>query len=108
MPEPTPAGSSELDALLAAISDAIEALVAWDIADFQSAVERQHAICERLARKTPGQCPADATTTRKVQELNHVYDRLLRHSIHWTRTIHAMLQTTGHADSRRVPVHFRG
>ena len=108
MPEPTPTNSGELDALLAAISDAVEALVAWDISAFQSAVERQQAVCERLARKAPCQPLADAATARRVQELNRVYDRLLRHSAHWAHTIHAMLQASGHTDCRRASVHFRG
>ena len=104
-----PAGATELDALLPAISDAIEALVAWNITAFQSAVERQRAICDRLALQ-PGwrQLPGAVTTARKVQDLNRVYDRLLQHSIHWTRTIRSIHQAGGNPFPRRTSVHFRG
>ncbi|MGA3128285.1 MAG: hypothetical protein ABSD13_16405 [Candidatus Korobacteraceae bacterium] len=124
------AGPGELDALLSAISAAIEALVAWDIAAFDSAVERQRSICDRLASlRCPtsaavSRCgslpapagsspalpysPAAAATARKVRELNRVYDRLLQHSIHWTRTIHSILEAGGHSFPGRASVHFRG
>jgi len=132
------AGPREFDALLSAISAAIEALVAWDIAAFDSAVERQRAICARLASAagspapaagspapaagspalpdpapvagTPAlpHSPAAAATARKVRELNRVYDRLLQHSIHWTRTIHSILEAGGHSFPGRASVHFRG
>lgn len=105
----TPAGSGELDALLSDISDAVEALVAWNIPAFQSAIERQSALCERLALNPEWrQLPGAAATARKVQELNRIYDRLLQHSIHWTRTLHSMLQASGHPYARRSSVHFRG
>ena len=86
-----PAEPSELDRLLCAISEAIEALVQWNIPAFQAAVDRQSAICEapRPERKNGGSSPGTAATARRVQDLNRVYDRLLQHSIHWTRTIHA-------------------
>jgi hypothetical protein len=127
------AGPGELDALLSAISAAIEALVAWDITAFDSAVERQRAICARLAPATGSLAPAvgsgeaalpdfapvasslalphppaAAATARKVRELNRVYDRLLQHSIHWTRTIHSILEAGGHSFPSRASVHFRG
>jgi hypothetical protein len=105
-----PAKSGELDALLCAISEAIDALVEWNIPGFQSAVERQSAICESLALKQEWRAlPGAAATARRVQDLNRVYDRLLQHSIHWTRVIHATLQATGgNPYPRRASVHFRG
>ena len=42
----------ELDALLASISEAMDALVTWDVTAFQSVVERQREICERLAHQS--------------------------------------------------------
>jgi hypothetical protein len=109
-----PALSGELEALLAAITGAIEALVAWDITAFQSAVERQRLICERLARLPASEfsglhrSPATAATARKIRELNRVYDRLLQHSIHWTRTLHSIMEAGGHTLPSRATVHFRG
>ncbi len=105
-----PAEPDELDRLLCAISEAIEALVQWNIPAFQAAVDRQSAICEGLAlEKEWRQLPGAAATARKVQDLNRVYDRLLQHSIHWTRIIHVTLQSTGgNPYPRRASVHFRG
>lgn len=110
-----PALSGELEALLAAIAGAIDALVAWDITAFDSAIERQRRICERLASipcaPAAGSArlsPAAAATARKVRELNRVYDRLLQHSVHWTRTMHSILEAGGHSFSSRASVHFRG
>ncbi len=104
-----PAGAAELDALLSAISEAIEALVAWNITDFDSAVERQRSICAQLALQ-PGwrQLPGAGAAARKIQDLNRVYDRLLQHSIHWTRTIQSIHQANGNPFPRRTSVHFRG
>jgi hypothetical protein len=113
-PESAPSASpAELEALLAAISEAIEALVAWDHTAFQSVVERQRAICERLANLPAGSAgaplsPASVAAARKVRELNRVYDRLLQHSIQWTRTIHSILEAGGHSIPSRASVHFRG
>jgi hypothetical protein len=103
------AESGDLDALLSAISDAIEALVAWDIAAFDSASERQSAICNRIARRPElHRLPTTAAAARKVRDLNRVYDRLLDHSVHWTRTIHSILQAGGHSLPSPATVHFRG
>ena len=108
-PPTPPHPPGELDALLAAISDAIEALVAWDITAFQSAVDRQSAACNRIAANSNwSRDPATVATARKVQDLNRVYDLLLQHSFHWTRTIRAILQAGGHHFPSRVSVHFRG
>ena len=52
--------------------------------------------------------PSAAATARKVRELNRVYDRLLQHSMQWTRTIHAILEAGGHTLPSRATVHFRG
>jgi hypothetical protein len=105
----SPAGAAELDALFSAISDAIEALVAWKITAFQSAVERQHAICDDLALHPAWrQLPGAAATARKVHDLNRVYDRLLQHSIHWTRIIRSIHQANGNPIPRGASVHFRG
>jgi hypothetical protein len=104
-----PAEPGELDALLCAISDAIAALVAWNLTAFQAAIERQSAICEHLALKPEWrQLPGTAVTARQVQELNRVYDRLLRHSVHWTNTIQSILQAGGHTLPSHASVHFRG
>jgi hypothetical protein len=103
------AGSGDLDALLTAISEAIEALVAWNLPAFQSAVERQRAICDRLARHSEWrQGPGAAATARKVQDLNRVYDRLLRHSMHWTRTLQSIFEAAGNPPPGCASVHFRG
>lgn len=108
LPLTAAAESRDLDALLAAVSDAIQSLVAWDVAAFQSAVERQREICSRL-RSQPGwrKLPESQATARQVRELTRVYDRLLQHSVHWTRTIQSILQA-GHPFPRRASVHFRG
>jgi len=104
-----PGAPSELDLLLAAISDAIAALVAWDIHAFQLASDRQRAICDRLARyPSRPQLPATAATARRIQELNRVYDRLLHHSIQWTRTLRSIFEAGGHSLPGRASVHFRG
>jgi hypothetical protein len=100
---------SELDALLSAISDAIEALVAWDVTAFQSAVERQSAICDRLAAVKSGGSPSpeDADAVHRIQELNRVYDCLLQHSVQWTRTLCSILRAGGHPLTNRATLHFR-
>jgi hypothetical protein len=103
------AGAAELDVLLSAISDAIEALVAWKITAFQSAVERQRAICDHLALHPEWrQLPGTAATAGKVHDLNRVYDRLLQHSIHWTRILQSIHQANGNPFPRGASVHFRG
>jgi hypothetical protein len=99
----------DFDALLAAISDGIEALVAWDIAAFQSAAQRQSSICDSIASNSrQPKHPPDAGRLQKVRELNRVYDRLLQHSIRWTRALRAILQAGGHQPSSHASVHFRG
>jgi hypothetical protein len=104
-----PADSGGLDALLPAISDAIEALTAWNLAAFQSAVERQRAICDGLARHSAWrQSPGAAATARQVQDLNRIYDRLLRHSMHWTRTLQSIFEASGVPRPGCASVHFRG
>ena len=50
VPIAVPSDPGGLDALLSSISEAIAALVAWNHPAFQSAVERQRAICDQLAR----------------------------------------------------------
>jgi len=108
MKPPSPASpSAELEALLSAIADAISALAAWDHPAFQSAVERQRAICQRLQLGVPW-APEAVAPARKVRELNRVYDRLLQHSMQWTRTLHAILEAGGHTLSSHASVHFRG
>jgi hypothetical protein len=103
-----PAESGELDALLCAISYGIAALVAWNLTAFQAAILRQSAICEHLALNPEWRRhPNAAATARKVQELNRVYDRLLRHSVHWTHTMQSILQAGGH-NLPSASVHFRG
>jgi hypothetical protein len=97
----------ELDALLAAISDGIAALGAWDVAAFQAAAERQSEICDRIAAHSMLPPSAeDAVMARKVRELNRVYDRLLQHSIRWACTLRTILQDDGRKPSVRV--HFKG
>ena len=97
-----------LEDLHAAISDAIAALVAWDITALQSAVDRQTVILRDLPHPSSQDQVAEAMTARKIQELNRVYDRLLQHSVHWTRTIQSILQASGHTLPNRATVHFRG
>ena len=104
-----PAAPGELDSLLSAIADGIQALAAWDMAAFEAASERQRAICDHFACKPDlRQLPSTAAAAKKVQELNRVYDRLLRHSVHWARTIHSILQASGDPFPRQSSVHFRG
>jgi len=109
-----PATPAELEALLAAIAEAIEALVAWDNTAFESVVERQRVLCEHLAALSSAPAPiaplspAAAETAHKVRELNRVYDRLLQHSIQWTRTIRSILEAGGHTFPSHASVHFRG
>jgi len=99
----------DFDALLAAISDGIEALVAWDITAFQSAAQRQFSICDSIASNSLlPEHPPDAGRLQELLELNRVYDRLLQHSIRWTRTLRAILQAGGHQPSSHASVHFRG
>jgi hypothetical protein len=99
----------DFDALLAAISDGIEALVAWDITAFQSAAQRQSSICDGIASDSRlPRHPPDAAKLQKVRELNRAYDRLLQHSIQWTCTLRAILQAGGHQPSSHASVHFRG
>jgi hypothetical protein len=99
----------ELDVLQSAISDAIKALAAWDIAAFESAVERQDAICGHLTSASNGwgRTPDVAEAAHTVQRLNRVYDRLLQHSAQWTRTVGAILQAGGHQPTGCASVHFR-
>jgi hypothetical protein len=99
--------ASELDALLAAIDEGMDALVAWDIGAFQSAAQRQSEICDRLAARLP-RGTADVVSARKVRELSRIYVRLLQHSIHWTHTLRTILQNGGHTSPRRASVNFRG
>ncbi len=77
-----------------AIAEAIEALVAWDPAAFQSAVERQsaHLRAPRPSIAEWRNRPGATAAARKVRELNRVYDRLLQHSIQWTRTMQSILR----------------
>jgi hypothetical protein len=99
----------ELDSLLSAISEAIEALKQWNVTAFQAAVDRQSAICGHLTlRPECHPLPGTVVAAKKVRELNRVYDRLLQHSLHWTRTMHSILEAGGHSYHRRASVHFRG
>jgi hypothetical protein len=105
----SPAGAAELDGLLAAISEAIEALVAWNLTAFEAAVERQRTICDGLALQSEWRrLPETEATARKIQDLNRVYDRLLRHSIRWSHTIQSIHQAGGDPFPRRAALHFRG
>jgi hypothetical protein len=100
---------SELDALLLAIADGIDALVAWDIAAFQSAAQRQSELCTRIAsRSVSPRSAADITAAIQVRKLTRIYARLLQHSIHWTHTLRTILQDSGHISPCHGSVHFRG
>jgi hypothetical protein len=94
------------DELLAAISDAIASLMAWDVTAFQNAVDRQAAICAALSPDAGLRIHGSADSARKVLEMNRIYSRLLRHSIQWTRTLNIILQTGGDRRSKRA--HFQG
>jgi hypothetical protein len=98
----------ELDALVAAISEAIEALVAWNVDAFQSAVKKQQEICAQLALSPPRPCAAARDKARKVRELNRVYEHVLRHSIRWTRTMQSILRGGESVMLRRSSMHFQG
>ena len=103
------AGSGDLDALLVAVADGIDAVVACNFAAFQSAVERQRILCERLADDPEWRLlPGAAVTARKVQELNRVYERLLRHSVQWTRTLQSIFEAGGVPALPCTSVHFKG
>jgi hypothetical protein len=104
-----PAGPGELDALGAAIEEAIAALVAWNLPAFQSAVECQRTLCERLACAAAWrQSPEAAAAAGRVRKLNRVYGRLLRHSMHWTHTLQSIFEAAGNPLPPTASVHFRG
>jgi hypothetical protein len=106
-----PAGSGNLsavlDALSAAIAEAIEALAAWDFTAFESAVERQRSLCDRIASGEWCGGPQDTATASRIQRLNRIYRCLLRHSMHWTR-IQRTIFEAGHGLPGRASMHFRG
>ena len=104
-----PVAAGDLDALLSSISEAIEALVAWNLPAFQSAVERQRSLCDQLARHAEWRRGPNApVAAQKVRELNRVHDRLLRHSLQWTRTLQSIFEAAGSPPPSRASVHFRG
>jgi hypothetical protein len=104
-----PTRPDALDSLQSAISDAIEALVAWNIPAFECAVDRQRAACDCLAVKSDWrQFPGTAATAKKIHRLSQVYDRLLQHSVHWTRIVHSILERNREPFSPRSSVDFRG
>lgn len=101
--------SSELDALLAAIAEGIDALVAWDVGAFQSAAQRQSELCDCIAANSAlPRSTADKAVALQVRQLSRIYTRLLHHSIHWTHTLRAILQSGGHTSPSRASVDFRG
>ncbi|PSH03184.1 MAG: hypothetical protein CXZ00_13525 [Acidobacteria bacterium] len=101
--------SSELDALLSAIAEAIQALESWDVTAFEGAVARQRAICKILPSITQWhQLPDTAAKARAVKEATRVYHRLLQHSIHWARVINAIFQAGGNPYPCRSSVRFKG
>lgn len=100
--------AAELEALLAAIAQGIDALVTWDIAAFQSAAQRQSEICDSIASSSAmPHSTAEKAVALQVRELSLIYVRLLQHSIHWTHTLRTILQNGGHSPYR-ASVHFRG
>ena len=104
-----PVAVGDLEALFSSISEAIEALVAWNLPAFQSAVERQRALCDHLVRHTEwSRGPNAPVAAQKVRELNRGYDHLLRHSLQWTRTLQSIFEAAGSPPPSRASVHFRG
>jgi hypothetical protein len=98
----------ELDALLLAITAAVEALLLWDVDSFREAAGQQRAICERLS--SCGRLPLSTEIVRKarqIRELNLIYGRLLQHSIHWTKTLQAIGGGAACRQARRL-VDIRG
>lgn len=100
----------ELDLLLTAVSDALEALIAWDIEAFQDATRRQQLVCSHLgsgALQLNASDPIVQQKARTIRELNQRYARLLHHSIQWTRTLQNILQTGGHDLANRTTLHLQ-
>ncbi len=99
----------DLDALLSAIADAVEALSAWNFPALDSALARQHILCTRIAA-TPAahHGPQTASSAREVQKLNRVYHSLLQHSVQWTHTLAAIHSTAQDPFSVPSSVTFRG
>ncbi len=101
--------ASDLDSLLTAIADGMNALVAWDIAAFESATHRQSQLCCRIASTSAmPRSAADKAAALRVRALSSIYARILQHSIHWTHTLRTILHDGGHALPCRASVHFRG
>jgi hypothetical protein len=98
-----------LAALSASLEDGIQALVAWDMSAFGTAVERQGALCAGLSAVPFPASAAQKTELRRTRELARQYGHLLRHSSQWTRTMRSILRAGGHdPDSTRATVHLRG
>ena len=98
-----------LAALSASLEDGIQALVAWDMDAFGTAVERQGALCAELSVAPLPARAAEQAELRRTRELARQYGHLLRHSSQWARTMRSILSAGGHdPDSARATLHLRG
>lgn len=106
---PAPESCGDLNELHAAVSAAIHALIACDHVAFQRAVERQQILCESLVGSAEWRrLPQAAATVDKIRELNRVYDRILRHSQRWARTLQSIFEAGGVPSPSSASKHFRG
>lgn len=95
--------------LAASIEDGIKALIAWDMAAFGRAVERQGELCAELAALAQPCFCDDNNDLSRARELNRQYRFLLNHSSQWARSMRAILRTGGHnPDAAGATLHLRG
>lgn len=90
-----------LEKLMASVSDAINAMVEWDVEAFQAAVARQMALCAELNQFAQAPSATASDAAQRVQALNRVYQRMVAHSIQWTRTLQSMMPSGSESDSGR-------
>ncbi|MDR3764970.1 MAG: hypothetical protein P4M01_12835 [Acidobacteriota bacterium] len=90
-----------LEKLMASVSDAIQAMVEWDVEAFHAAVARQMALCAELNQLSHPPSTGATEAAHRVQQLNRVYQRMVTHSIQWTRTLQSMLPVDSGPESGR-------
>ena len=101
--------SHTLALLASSIEDGIKALVAWDMAAFGKAVERQGELCVELTAVAEPCFYNDNDDLRRTRELARQYRFLLRHSSQWARSMRAILLAGGHnPDAACATLHLRG
>ena len=90
-----------LEELMASVSDAITAMVDWNIEAFHASLARQMSLCAELAKFPQPTSQAAAEAARRTLALNRVYRRMVEHSVQWTRTLNSMNPAGNDADSGR-------